>query len=519
MAIQAQPSRIPEPFAASGTKNTIPATNATPSASQAASWASGFPPECSLPISAGGCPVPRNDVNGALHQISQDYAFRQDGGVWAWSAQADYDISRMVRGSDGKLYFSKAQSGPGTAAGAQDPTADSGTYWTPVPTDDADVVHIAGAETITGDKTFRNQRNPGTGYASNIRIADAVVEATDAAVPDDPRWLQVNFVDKTTVLRFGVVETQLPYTGQDDKTAIMIGAGDFTFAGKTYPLSRLYVRSFSNGLRFAEASNFVANTGTPRLASQNSGAEKGTAPSTPQHSYVIFGDKNFIGSSFSASSWLGCIDCRLSESNNVTIAVRACKSVAGDSSTFSGIQLQMNDSGTKRLVPEEDGVLDLGAGDLRFKQIYATSATISTSDARLKTEPQEVPDEVLDAWGDCGFVQFQMLDAVAEKGADKARLHSGMIAQRIAEAFSARGLDASRYGLFCHDAWDAEPEERDEHGNLVSKAREAGDCYSLRYEEALCMEAAYQRRRADRAEARLAALEERFASIEAKLNS
>lgn len=129
MAIQSQPSRISEPFAGSGTKNTIPAANAAPSASQAASWASGFPPECSQPISAGGCPVPRNDMNGVLNQLSQDFAFRQDGGIWAWSASADYDIGRIVRGSDGLLYQSVAQSGPGLAAGAQNPTTDGGTYW------------------------------------------------------------------------------------------------------------------------------------------------------------------------------------------------------------------------------------------------------------------------------------------------------------------------------------------------------------------------------------------------------
>ena len=129
MAIQSQPTRIPEPFAGSGTKNTIPATNATPSASQAASWASGFPPECSQPISAGGCPVPRNDVNGALNQLSQDFAFRQDGGIWGWSALADYDAQRMVRGSDGILYWSVHPSGP-NLGGAQDPTLDTAqTYW------------------------------------------------------------------------------------------------------------------------------------------------------------------------------------------------------------------------------------------------------------------------------------------------------------------------------------------------------------------------------------------------------
>ena len=130
MAIQSQPSRISEPFAGSGTKNVIPATNATPSASQAASWASGFPPECSQPISAGGCPVPRNDFNGVLNWLSQGFAYSQDGGVWEWSALADYDLGRIVRGSDNTLYQSKAQSGPGIAAGAQDPTADAAhTYW------------------------------------------------------------------------------------------------------------------------------------------------------------------------------------------------------------------------------------------------------------------------------------------------------------------------------------------------------------------------------------------------------
>ena len=129
-----------------------------------------------------------------------------------------------------------------------------------------------------------------------------------------------------------------------------------------------------------------------------------------------------------------------------------------------------------------------------------------------------IPDEVLDAWGDVDFVQYQFKDAVAEKGG-QARLHSGLVAQRIDAAFSSRGLDASRYGLFCYDEWDAEPEVRDESGQVVTPASPAGSQYSLRYEEALCMEAAYQRRRADRAEARIADLEERLAAIEAKLNS
>jgi hypothetical protein len=28
------------------------------------------------------------------------------------------------------------------------------------------------------------------------------------------------------------------------------------------------------------------------------------------------------------------------------------------------------------------------------------------------------------------------------------------MAQKVAEAFQAQGLDATRYGVFCHDVWE-----------------------------------------------------------------
>ena len=411
MAIQSQPSRIPEPFAGSGSKNTIPATNTNPSASQAASWASGFPPECSQPISAGGCPVPRNDINGALNQISQDFAFRQDGGIWAWSAQADYDTQRIVRGSDGLLYWSVQQSGPGIASGAVDPTADNGTYWTAVPTDSADVVHISGTEKILGQKVFTN-----------------------------------TLILETTSGGFIVQDPAGPASG-----------GSVSLGGAL---------SFSGSIDYED---YFAR---------------------------------LVASYQSSESYMAAVVYRMSD----YAVFRILFDVA---------------PGSSMLAPHSSnsGQINLGGSGNRWGDIYATSATINTSDARLKTEPSPMPDEALDAWGDVDFVQFQMLDAVAKKGADMARLHTGLIAQKVDEAFKAHGLDARRYGLFCWDEWDAQPEEKDKDGTIVAPARPAGDEYSLRYEEALCMEAAYQRRRADRAEARLAAIEERLAAIEAKFNS
>lgn len=194
MAIQAQPSRIPEPFAGSGTKNAIPATNSQPSASQAASWASGFPPECSQPLSAGGCPVPRNDVNGALNQISQDYAFRQDGGIWAWSAQADYAANRLVLGSDGKLYWSVAQSGPNLSAGAQNPVNDTAeNYWGPLKADvsgNADTAsQFLSAKTITLDGDSTGSATSQGGWTIDVRRRSCILGQSDSSTTNP--WYKV----------------------------------------------------------------------------------------------------------------------------------------------------------------------------------------------------------------------------------------------------------------------------------------------------------------------------------------
>ena len=118
----------------------------------------------------------------------------------------------------------------------------------------------------------------------------------------------------------------------------------------------------------------------------------------------------------------------------------------------------------------------------------------TSSDERLKTPLSAVPEDVLDAWEAVKWGQFRYLDAVKLKGGD-ARLHLGLIAQRVKAVFEARGLDACQYGILCHEEREAADETP------------AVDLWTVRYEEALALEAACQRRRADRLEARVAALE------------
>ena len=150
---------------------------------------------------------------------------------------------------------------------------------------------------------------------------------------------------------------------------------------------------------------------------------------------------------------------------------------------------------TTSTAPGVTNVLTLGASGKVWKQLFAATTTISTSDERQKQQIEDIPDEVLDAWGEVEFKQFKFNDAVKEKGED-ARIHMGLIAQRIKEVFERHNLDPFKYGFFCYDEWDVHEDPKDENSPVIR--RENG--YALRYEEALIIEAAYQRRRLDRIE-------------------
>lgn len=171
------------------------------------------------------------------------------------------------------------------------------------------------------------------------------------------------------------------------------------------------------------------------------------------------------------------------------------------------------------LQPAGDNNANLGSTTNRVANIYAASGSINTSDEREKTTIVDVNEALMRAWGKIGFKVYQFKDAVKEKGA-KARLHVGLIAQKVIEAFKSEGLDAGQYGLLCHDTWDAydesvvvvdKPAVLDANGNEVEAEvahteivhHEAGDRYGIRYEEALALECAYQRWRMDKLEAML----------------
>jgi len=164
------------------------------------------------------------------------------------------------------------------------------------------------------------------------------------------------------------------------------------------------------------------------------------------------------------------------------------------------------DVSAKAFHPNTTKTITLGTSSYLWKQLFANTTTISTSDARQKQQIVEMPEELLDAWSSIAWKRYKMNDSVEEKGSEAARYHTGVIAQEVDEVFKQAELDPRGYGFFCHDQWDAKPAVM-KGDKVIESALEAGDAYAIRYEEALCIEAAYLRREISRLKSRIEQLE------------
>jgi len=101
-----------------------------------------------------------------------------------------------------------------------------------------------------------------------------------------------------------------------------------------------------------------------------------------------------------------------------------------------------------------DNAIDLGRSAHRFREIFCANGTINTSDKNEKQDIEELTDaETRVAVAAKGLLRkFKWKSAVEEKG-DEARIHFGIIAQDLQDAFTAEGLDASDYAMWCSDTW------------------------------------------------------------------
>ena len=140
------------------------------------------------------------------------------------------------------------------------------------------------------------------------------------------------------------------------------------------------------------------------------------------------------------------------------------------------------DAGNDSIMPfnigtgaNRDNAVDLGYSSVRWDDIYATNGTIQTSDRNEKQDIEELSEaEQRVAVVAKGLMRkFRWRDAVAEKG-DNARTHFGIIAQDLQDAFTAEGLDASKYAMFTSNTWwekeiSVDAVEADEENGIEAK--------------------------------------------------
>ena len=138
--------------------------------------------------------------------------------------------------------------------------------------------------------------------------------------------------------------------------------------------------------------------------------------------------------------------------------------------------------------PIADNAHSLGDATYRWSQLYAATGTINTSDARLKTEitSLEQREKAVAILIKSLVKRFKYVDAIAIKG-NSARIHIGVIAQEIEQAFITEGLDPSHYALFCRDIWyevNGDIVEPNENG-IFPKGAILKDRLGIRYDQLL----------------------------------
>ncbi len=297
--------------------------------------------------------------------------------------------------------------------------------------------------------------------------------------------------------------------------------------GTSYDTERAYlrfVRSVNDGNTYGNI--WLDNYACQGATSHETGASGFSIRSVyyvkDWSNFVSSNEQNFEVSSFTAR--LGYIGEDETKTYKTTHTLNY-NVFNGKNRIFFGVA--NSDTGNSQFFFEErcfrpNNTCDIGSSTFQFKDLYLQNSPIVSSDVRLKQDIADVPEAVFRAWGRVGFKQYRFKEAVAKKGSD-ARLHVGVIAQQILAAFEAEGLDATKYGIVCHDEWDDQywyetvtdaEAVLDEKGKVITPekthqekrfVKAAGDVWTVRYEEALALETAYQRWRLSKIEAALAA--------------
>ena len=243
------------------------------------------------------------------------------------------------------------------------------------------------------------------------------------------------------------------------------GAGSAWDMYATSGTSLIFARNQSDKVAITSAGRLGIGTSSPETPLHVKTAKSSVTDSvlTLQDSSSTFGKMiEFVGEG--STDCRGIIGFQEPQSNAPELYITN----GGTESAGSGVGLAFwQYISTARISPCDslgdyrDNAIDLGWSNARFDDIYATNGTIQTSDRNEKQDIQALTEAEQRVATACkGLIRrFRWQDSVEKKdnnpdSDETARLHFGVIAQDLQDAFEAEGLDAGDYGMFISQTWE-----------------------------------------------------------------
>ena len=344
----------------------------------------------------------------------------------------------------------------------------------------AGIVTLSGSQTITGQKSFTSYTNQflGLTYATSdggsgsnayfgengayatIGGVNGVVLASGATFPGTGRYVGDSvswrpFVDATYSCGTGSQRWSSMHTvNLAVSGTVTSGTWNGTVIGTAYggtgSTSTTFVNLATNVTGTLPAAN--GGTGSSSLTGAGIVTTTDTQTISGQKSFTSY-TSQFRGITYATTDGASASNAYLGEDSAYAVVGGANGVVLASGASYPGTARYVGDTVSWR--PFADASYSLGTGPQRWTAVYAVNGTIQTSD---RTEKQQIEElnaaELAVARRLKGLIRkFKFNDSVAEKG-DGARIHVGVIAQDVHDAFVAEGLDPYKYGLFCSDTWN-----------------------------------------------------------------
>jgi hypothetical protein len=326
-------------------------------------------------------------------------------------------------------------------------------------------VVLASGSTYPGTGRFVADPNTFRPFANNVyALGTSLFRYTTVYAQD------LNLTGAVTAGAWNGSTIGVAYGGTGTTTPSLVAGSNISISG-SWPNQTITASSSGGTVTSVTASSPLASSGgttpnisfTGTLAASNGGTGAtsltGAGIVTLTDSQVITGQKNltsftntFLGTAYATSDGGTGSNAYFGENLAYAVIGGVNGVVFASGSSFPGTGRFVADPNTFR--PFADNVYALGTGSFRYTVVYATTGTINTSDATQKQQVRELNEaERRVAKTIKGLIRaFKWNEAVESKG-DGARIHIGVMAQEVAAAFAAEGLDASKYGLFCQDTW------------------------------------------------------------------